>query len=296
MLDEKDEKNKDFIFELISMLGEYGKNIELVEFEKIFNNDDIREIKEKNQNTKIHLRYMIKSSVVGSNTELEYDVKDYCKILEKIEYLSKVTKSNFNDKDEQATFVITQLADYISFDEKYKEKSEEEFKEISSLKGAILNRNTVCMGYSMACERCLSDLDIECNVIAGKAYAKQSENIRYLDVNHAWNQVKLNNEWYNVDVTWISINDDDDKKMKNLLVDDETFKNHSNTGAYIVHKCNKTHSRQREMYNKVKNIKNVLKAYDEGNRSTVLQYNVPDSTDYGDIEEAKEQIIDKEIE
>lgn len=50
------------------------------------------------------------------------------------------------------------------------------------------------------------------------------------------------------------------------------------------------------MYNKVKNIKNVLKAYDEGNRSTVLQYNVPDSTDYGDIEEAKEQIIDKEIE
>lgn len=148
----------------------------------------------------------------------------------------------------------------------------------------------------MACERCLSDLDIECNVIAGKAYAKQSENIRYLDVNHAWNQVKLNNEWYNVDVTWISINDDDDKKMKNLLVDDETFKNHSNTGAYIVHKCNKTHSRQREMYNKVKNIKNVLKAYDEGNRSTVLQYNVPDSTDYGDIEEAKEQIIDKEIE
>lgn len=156
MLDEKDEKNKDFIFELISMLGEYGKNIELVEFEKIFNNDDIREIKEKNQNTKIYLRYMIKSSVVGSNTELEYDVKDYCKILEKIEYLSKVTKSNFNDKDEQATFVITQLADYISFDEKYKEKSEEEFKEISSLKGAILNRNTVCMGYSMACERCLS--------------------------------------------------------------------------------------------------------------------------------------------
>lgn len=295
-LDEKDKKSKDFIFELISILGEYGKNIELVEFENIFNNDDMREIEKRNPNVIMNLRYIIKSYVVGRNTELEYDIKDYCEILEKIEYLTRVTKANFNDKEEQATFVITQLADYISFDTEYKEKSEEEFKEISSLKSAILNGKTVCIGYSMACERCLSNLDIECNVIEGGAYAKQPKKLHFWDGNHAWNQVKLNDEWYNVDVTWISTNEDEERKMRNLLVDDETFKNHTKTRECTVHKCDKTHSRQREMYNKVKNIKNVLKAYDNGNRSTILQYDVPDSIDYSKKEETKEQIQDNEIE
>lgn len=113
---EKDEENKDFIFELVSILGEYGKNIELVENEKIFNNDDMREIEKRNSNTEVNLRYMIKSYVVGG--KLEYDIKDYCKVLEKIEYLTRVTKANFNNKEEQAAFVIMQLADYILYDAK----------------------------------------------------------------------------------------------------------------------------------------------------------------------------------
>ncbi len=290
---EKDEENKDFIFELVSILGEYGKNIELVEYEKIFNNDDMREIEKRNSNTEVNLRYMIKSYVVGG--KLEYDIKDYCKVLEKIEYLTRVTKANFNNKEEQTAFVIMQLADYILYDAKHKEKSEEELREISSLTDAILNRNTVCMGYSMACEHCLSDLDIECNIISGEAYARQPENIHFWEGNHAWNQVKLDDEWYNLDVTWISTIKDEEKKMKNFLVDDESFlKEHTNTGAYVVHKCDKTHRRQREMYNKVKNIKNVLKAYDNGNRSTILQYDVPDSTDYSILEENRETTIEND--
>ncbi|MBE5964694.1 MAG: hypothetical protein E7252_07125 [Lachnospira sp.] len=62
--------------------------------------------------------------------------------------------------------------------------------------GAILEKKAVCDGYSKAFAYYMNKLGIECYVITGKATTNGSE------INHAWNQVKLDSEWYFVDVSW----------------------------------------------------------------------------------------------
>ena len=83
----KDEGNKEFLLKLIQLLGKNGIDVELIEFEKIFNNEDIKEILEKNPNVKIDLRHMINSYFYGKNVVTKYDIKDYCEIIKKVEYL-----------------------------------------------------------------------------------------------------------------------------------------------------------------------------------------------------------------
>lgn len=54
------------------------------------------------------------------------------------------------------------------------------------------NTNPVCEGYAKAFSLLLNASGIDCNLVVGTANGG----------GHAWNQVKLDNEWYNVDVTW----------------------------------------------------------------------------------------------
>lgn len=64
--------------------------------------------------------------------------------------------------------------------------------------GALINGEAVCEGYAKAFEVLLSMVGIESHTIRGQSH----------DVGHMWNVVKLNNQWYHVDVTW---DDSDDK-------------------------------------------------------------------------------------
>lgn len=54
------------------------------------------------------------------------------------------------------------------------------------------NTKPVCEGYAKAFLLLMSASGIDCGFVAGLANGG----------GHAWNQVKLDNEWYNVDVTW----------------------------------------------------------------------------------------------
>lgn len=56
---------------------------------------------------------------------------------------------------------------------------------------ALVNDSTVCAGYARAMQYVLRKLGIPCYYCTG-----------YAGENHAWNIVLLNNEYYNVDVTW----------------------------------------------------------------------------------------------
>ncbi len=57
---------------------------------------------------------------------------------------------------------------------------------------ALVNRSTVCAGYSRAMQYVLNELGIPCYYIFGKADGGY----------HAWNIVQLGGEWYGVDLTW----------------------------------------------------------------------------------------------
>lgn len=53
---------------------------------------------------------------------------------------------------------------------------------------ALLKKRSACLGYSNLFYLMCRDEDIPCRVLCSKT--------------HAWNIVKVNNHWYNIDVTW----------------------------------------------------------------------------------------------
>lgn len=82
-----------------------------------------------------------------------------------------------------------------------------------SIVSLFIEGKAVCAGYSYAFKYIMDNLDIDAIYASGKDYTGGS---------HAWNKVKLDGSWLNLDITW------DDKGEKNIsykyfLVEDEIF-------------------------------------------------------------------------
>lgn len=60
-----------------------------------------------------------------------------------------------------------------------------------SLYSAMVTRKTVCEGYASAFQIMMDELGIECYIVKGN-----------VDGDHAWNVVKIDGIWYQVDATW----------------------------------------------------------------------------------------------
>lgn len=63
--------------------------------------------------------------------------------------------------------------------------------------GALLQRNCVCEGYAETFKYIMDALNIPCILVIGTAENSDGNN-----ENHEWNYVKINNNWYAMDVTW----------------------------------------------------------------------------------------------
>jgi transglutaminase/protease-like cytokinesis protein 3 len=57
---------------------------------------------------------------------------------------------------------------------------------------ALINESSVCEGYALAAYRMFTDAGIENRIIIGMAGGGS----------HAWNIVKVDDNWYNIDITW----------------------------------------------------------------------------------------------
>ena len=75
--------------------------------------------------------------------------------------------------------------------------------------GAFTKKYAVCDGYSHAFELLCLKIGISCEIVTGTS--KNNE--------HAWNQVKIDGTWYNIDVTW-----DDPAAIDDVTT---TFNDHS---------------------------------------------------------------------
>ncbi|MBI3509904.1 MAG: hypothetical protein HY064_04520 [Bacteroidetes bacterium] len=67
----------------------------------------------------------------------------------------------------------------------------------------LLNRQAVCLGYSILFDSLCSVAGVQSSIIFGYAYEPwyEARDTLYLD-NHAWNAVYLDGEWKLIDVTW----------------------------------------------------------------------------------------------
>lgn len=62
--------------------------------------------------------------------------------------------------------------------------------------GGLVDREAVCLGYAATFQMLCDLAGVECITIAGACFSSEEH--------HAWNMVRLNGEWYCVDVTWDS--------------------------------------------------------------------------------------------
>lgn len=62
-----------------------------------------------------------------------------------------------------------------------------------SLKGALLEGRAVCYGYALALRHALNYVGVNAKIVAGNSLDNSG--------GHAWNQVEIDDKWYNVDLT-----------------------------------------------------------------------------------------------
>ncbi len=80
--------------------------------------------------------------------------------------------------------------------------------------GALKNKYAVCAGYAKAFKLLCELAGLECDYVSGTAGGP-----------HAWNQVKVDGKWYNVDVTW------GDPVSKGKAFDDHSLNNY---GYFLI--------------------------------------------------------------
>lgn len=68
---------------------------------------------------------------------------------------------------------------------------------VYNIYGTLVEKKAVCEGYARACKYILDELDIPCIIACG--IAKNSQNVTE---SHAWNYVKVDGNWYALDITW----------------------------------------------------------------------------------------------
>lgn len=106
------------------------------------------------------------------------------------------TAKTLSDDYSKAVYVHDELVNRISYNsELAKKRSTEEPADVTlkcSMYGALVENSTVCQGYAQAFQYIMKELGIECVQVEGKGN----------DLNHAWNLVKLDGEYYYADLTW----------------------------------------------------------------------------------------------
>lgn len=133
------------------------------------------------------------------------------------------------------------------------------------LRGALINNRCVCAGYAKALQQVLASVGIECKYISGETAVE----------GHAWNQIKIDDKWYNVDLTYDSNNIRETGNIENFLLSDDDFSYHQ-PRLSDYEKCPETfdmskveketqqanaYSREENGTNYVENWQQVLKDY-----------------------------------
>ncbi len=84
----------------------------------------------------------------------------------------------------------------------------------STAYGCLVEGRASCEGYAKAFDLLASGCGLESVLITGTTDTGE---------NHAWNQVRSDGEWYNIDVTWADTDEYNDVRRAYFLVEDDSF-------------------------------------------------------------------------
>lgn len=126
--------------------------------------------------------------------------------LRKTDKLEKRRKKELDEKD------------YVAADKTYKEFLAER-RDAGGLYGGLEKGKAICSGYAIILHEALQYIGIKSKYIEG--YPEYNSGEKH---GHAWNQVKIDGKWYNVDPTWDAENLQIEGVWRYALLDDKTFK------------------------------------------------------------------------
>lgn len=141
-------------------------------------------------------KYSTKLAPVGNKNYLSDYFCDTINVNEAIQKVAKI-KNNFVKEFENCSNynkileVHNALAKALKYDTTLSKDN------IHNIYGALINNEVVCEGYAKAFKYILNALDIECILVSGDATNSSGKT-----ESHMWNYVKINDEWYGVDLTW----------------------------------------------------------------------------------------------
>lgn len=235
------------------------KEIEIYEKEKILSNNDIREIAKISRNVFVNSKYMERRNLRASNEIFRCDITTYLMILDKIDFLLKYCNNHFEKEDEKVFFIITQLGKYIKYVNYHDYRT--------CMANCMLLKTGVCVDYAITLYKCMEDLGFECLLVNGISKGNKDDigskaNI-FSKSNHTWNQIKVNNIWYNFDITWFF----SENNSKWIFATDEEFTtDFCHISEQQNHICKKNYNNKRkiELLEKFSKYESVLDNYDKG--------------------------------
>lgn len=116
-------------------------------------------------------------------------------------YIDDIINANLNSSMSDYE-KVKWVHDYIIINTSYDTTSTDIPDSSFSPDGVLTKGVAVCQGYAETFQLFMDCLKIKCRLITGTAN----------DISHAWNVVKIDGQWYNIDVTW------DDPVVNNQVV------------------------------------------------------------------------------
>ncbi len=166
------------------------------------------------------LLFSIQANFAQNYSKIDSIVKTYPKSFKSIKSFADRIESDFNTDLEKTRATYYWIANNIAYDYKtykngtqiYKRvsyKTEDEYQkkqlkqEVKYAKQCLKRKSAVCEGYSLLLKFTLESMGIPCEFISGFTKSSVKEIGRNRNIpDHAWNAVKINNEWKLIDVTW----------------------------------------------------------------------------------------------
>ncbi len=120
-----------------------------------------------------------------------------------VEELAVLLSQNAQTEMEKARIIYAWIAQHISYDIPafLSAINNANYPDVSPEK-VLGDRTSICSGYSNLYFALAEAMDLEAVIIFGYAKGITSQDDTNTDVNHAWNGVKIDGNWYLLDATW----------------------------------------------------------------------------------------------
>jgi len=149
----------------------------------------------KNYEQYRYIEYTLHLSLACEEESIAEKTKELSDVVDNVVSEASKLESDY----EKAKYVHDYIVENVSYDEEgYSalQQGEKVDELMYSAYGNLVNGKSVCAGYAKAFQLIMKSMGVECGYITGMGVTSEGPGA------HAWNYIKIDDEYYFVDVTW----------------------------------------------------------------------------------------------